>query len=47
MKQVGRFIVRPNKEVGVYLNLSDGLEPGLYDIVEVFGELTVKRLEDF
>lgn len=45
MRTLGRIIVRTGKIAGLYIPLeADGLEPGIYEIYEVLGEIVVKNL---
>lgn len=45
MKTIGRLLVRSKKIAGIFLPMGEGgLEPGLYDVQEVLGEIQLKYL---
>lgn len=43
---VGRVLIRDGKNVGLFFPMGESAEPGLYDIVEIMGELTIRRAGD-
>ena len=44
MKKVGRIVVRKGKTPGLFIPFPAGLEPGVWEVREVLGELTLVRI---
>lgn len=43
MKVVGRLLVR-NKIAGIFLPIGEGMPPGLYEVIEVMGDIIIRRV---
>jgi hypothetical protein len=47
MKVVGRIIARGNKIAGIFMPMGDGPKlDGIYNVVEIMGELQIQRVGD-
>ena len=46
LKTVGRIVVRTGKIAGLFHPGPDGLEPGIYELTDVLGTITVSRVGD-
>jgi len=44
MRPVGRILVRKGKIAGLFLPIDGSLEEGLYEVSNVLGEITIKRI---
>lgn len=46
MRIIGRILVRDGKTVGLFFPMGESAEPGLYDLIEIMGEMTIRRAGD-
>lgn len=46
MKILGRIIVRSGKIAGLYIPISNELNPGIYEIKDILGELIINKLDN-
>jgi len=42
MKHLGRLVVRKGKTVGLFLPFAKDIPPGIYELNEIMGEMTVR-----
>jgi len=46
MQTIGRMLVREGKIAGLFIPINEGLPPGVYNIMEIMGEISVRRVGD-
>ena len=46
IKTVGRIVSRGEGNSGLFIPLNDGMAPGVYEVTDVMGVLTIKRVGD-
>lgn len=46
MKVVGRIVARGEKIAGIFMPMGEGSLDGIYNVVEIMGELQIKRVGD-
>lgn len=42
MKHVGRLLVRKGKIAGLFIPVQEGMKEGIYNVVEIMGEIQVR-----